>query len=379
MLRFLLAGTATVGGLILLFMTSFADPSALRAWRAAIPALPAFQAQPEPSAPRPADQPQQPDATDTTLQQQRATLQEQVRRLEAQLSDTMREMSDLQAQAAQAKRDLDEAERRRVATQAEQAAEAAKSPEAKAQAEAQPATDSHQLDQAGAAPPRNAEVRPPQPVAVPQPAIALAPAGRASRPSPWRPAMRAEAGQRRGALRAVTAPVPDRPDVPPQGALVVGEPSAADTDATRSVIERLRNQPEPPPAPEPAVATAAERPAQPAFAEARRVAPRDRLAKARGAIAAGRIAEAQQLLEEAQLQLVFRPLTPAGGDPSTASRSAGQVAGALTMLGSGYPGRAVQFIDQALGESGGAPVAAPTPYNAQDWSGARTAAGRPYR
>lgn len=373
MLRFLLAGTATVGGLMLLFLTSFADPSALRAWRAAIPALP-VQAQQEPAAPIPAEE-QQPAATDAA-QQQRATLQEQVRRLEAQLSDAMREMSDLQSQAAEAKRAIDDAERRRGASEAEQAAESAKSPDAKAQAATQSQPDSRQLEQGGAAPLPSAEVRTPHPVALAQPALALAPAGRASRPSAPRAARRADAGQRRGAVPAVTAPLSDRPDVALEGGLMVGESSAAETDATRSVIDRLRHEPQPPP-PEPAMAV--ERAAQPALADVRRVAPRDRLAKARGAIAAGRIAEAQRLLEEAQLQLVFRPLTPTGGEPSTASRSAGQVADALTMLGSGDPGRAVQFIDQALAESGGAPAAVPPPYAVQDRPGAGTAVGRPYR
>jgi hypothetical protein len=78
---------------------------------------------------------------------------------------------------------------------------------------------------------------------------------------------------------------------------------------------------------------------------------------ARSALQAGRIEEARQYLEEAQLQLVFRPITPTADDSPGPSRVAGDVASALSMLGAGHTDGALQYVSRAMDEahSGGFP------------------------
>jgi len=79
---------------------------------------------------------------------------------------------------------------------------------------------------------------------------------------------------------------------------------------------------------------------------------------ARSALEAGRIEEARQYLEGAQLQLVFRPVTPTGDERPGASHVAGDVASALSMLGAGNTDGAMQFINRAMDEArpGGFPA-----------------------
>jgi hypothetical protein len=77
---------------------------------------------------------------------------------------------------------------------------------------------------------------------------------------------------------------------------------------------------------------------------------------ARDALAAGRTADARQLLEEAQLQLVFRPIGPDDEQPPPGNREASLVGDALRSLGAGDPQRAIVALDQALaGGQQGAP------------------------
>ena len=106
------------------------------------------------------------------------------------------------------------------------------------------------------------------------------------------------------------------------------------------------------------VARAQDAPAAPPYADPtatysqpRQVGPRARLGMARAALAAGRIDVARQYLEEAQLQLVFRPVTPGVDSAPGESRVAGDVASALSMLGSGDTGGALQYVDRAMGEA----------------------------
>lgn len=75
-----------------------------------------------------------------------------------------------------------------------------------------------------------------------------------------------------------------------------------------------------------------------------------RLAMARAALLAGQLGQAQQLLEEAQLQLVFRPVAPDAEGPPDESHAAGEVAEALNLLGAGDANGALHFLDQALAE-----------------------------
>jgi hypothetical protein len=78
----------------------------------------------------------------------------------------------------------------------------------------------------------------------------------------------------------------------------------------------------------------------------------DRLMQARAALAAGRLEEGRQLLEQAQVQLVLRPVGPEGNSPGS-SVAAGQVAEALSMLGAGDARRAVHYIDLAMAQTRG--------------------------
>jgi hypothetical protein len=93
--------------------------------------------------------------------------------------------------------------------------------------------------------------------------------------------------------------------------------------------------------------------------------PRQRLMDARTLLAAGRTDEAQRLLEQAQVQLVFRPVGPSQDASAGGSVAAGQVAEALSMLGAGDVLHAIRYINLAVAQAdrGAAPATAvaPTP------------------
>jgi hypothetical protein len=74
------------------------------------------------------------------------------------------------------------------------------------------------------------------------------------------------------------------------------------------------------------------------------------------ALAAGRVDDARNLLEQAQVQLVFRPIGPSGEMTGTRSVAAGQVAEALSMLGAGDIPRAMQYIDLAMAQANNGPM-----------------------
>ncbi len=78
--------------------------------------------------------------------------------------------------------------------------------------------------------------------------------------------------------------------------------------------------------------------------------PRERLSDARAALAAGHTDEARQLLEQAQVQLVLRPVGPSDDASAATSVAAGQVAEALSMLGAGDVPHAMQYIDLAIAQ-----------------------------
>jgi predicted nucleic acid-binding Zn-ribbon protein len=133
-------------------------------------------------------------------------------------------------------------------------------------------------------------------------------------------------------------------------------PDASAAGSAESVLDRLRQQPAAQPAAAPAQAVT------PAFREPRHISSRERLMMARDALAGGRTADARQLLEEAQLQLVFRPVGPDDGAPPPGNPEARLVADALRSLGAGDPQRAITAVDQAL--AGGQAAPAGSPYSA---------------
>ena len=114
-----------------------------------------------------------------------------------------------------------------------------------------------------------------------------------------------------------------------------------DIDDTKSVLARLRQQP--------AAPTTAQQAEMPQAAEPR--PPRStaspfvpRLTAARAALGLGRIEAARGLLQEAQLQLVFRPVDAPGDETSSASPSSG----AAPLQAPSLSGRAAANVARAL-------------------------------
>lgn len=95
--------------------------------------------------------------------------------------------------------------------------------------------------------------------------------------------------------------------------------------------------------------------------------------EARTALAAGRTDEAQHLLEQAQVQLVLRPVSPSQDAAVGGSVAAGQVAEALNMLGAGDVLHAIRYINLAVAQADQGPTAATTapvggsPQPARSW------------
>ncbi len=174
---------------------------------------------------------------------------------------------------------------------------------------------------------------------------------------------------------------------PPQStdAMASGRAAAADSDrdrlqrtaqngggAMKAALERLRHaqpglapdlaSPQPDIAPRGHAAPVTRGTDSPYARPARQAGPRSRLEMAREALTGGRVDEARQYLEQAQMQLVFRPVTPTGEDAPGGSRMASDVASALSMLGAGNGSGALQYIDRAMTETrpAGNPPAAST-------------------
>ena len=74
---------------------------------------------------------------------------------------------------------------------------------------------------------------------------------------------------------------------------------------------------------------------------------------ARAALASGRIDDARRLLQQAQLQLVFRPVSSAGEDSPAAARGAADVARALDALSANDAPLSRRYIDIAAGDLSG--------------------------
>jgi nicotinate-nucleotide--dimethylbenzimidazole phosphoribosyltransferase len=189
---------------------------------------------------------------------------------------------------------------------------------------------------------------------------------------------------------------PDPPQQPPVSTAAPAAPSpqgvaragAVNAAALEAVLDKLRHAPPgaaPQAAsPQPDVAAPGgdsivaynEDPSRRANAAAgtqQQIGPRERLGMARAALQAGSVDAARQYLEEAQLQLVFQPVTPTADDAPTGSRAAGDVASALSLLGSGNISAALYYVDRAMGQTqqgvypppgsypGGAYAGAPVP------------------
>jgi hypothetical protein len=133
------------------------------------------------------------------------------------------------------------------------------------------------------------------------------------------------------------------------------QPSRRETEDPQSVLARLRQlapssarQTPPPPDPRPALIASPMLP---------------RLAAARNALADGRVEDARRMLQETQLQLVFRPIDAAEDDSPRVGRSAADVAHSLEALSANNIPLSRRYIDKAaddlLEPGGGAPVPEP--------------------
>jgi hypothetical protein len=83
------------------------------------------------------------------------------------------------------------------------------------------------------------------------------------------------------------------------------------------------------------------------------------LSAARSALADGQIESARRLLQEAQLQLVFRPDDVTGGDAPAAGKGAADVAHALDALSANDVPLSRRYLDIAVADLSGAQTNAP--------------------
>ena len=259
-------------------------------------------------------------------------------------AEAQQRAADAQRQAAaeQATRQrAAEAERQAAAAQAARAQSAAEAQQRAAEAERQAAAEQAARQQRAAeAQQRAAETE--RQVA----AVQVAP----------------QQAQRVGSPTDVMAPLdvkvlpPSRPAVapptPPRPAQASVKPAPAEPDARQAVLARLRRQ-----VPS-RVDTSRVDTVQVASDAPRPASPRQRLMDARTALAAGRTDEAQHLLEQAQVQLVLRPVSPSQDAPATGSVAAGQVAEALSMLGAGDVLHAIRYINLAVAQADQGPTLA---------------------
>lgn len=144
---------------------------------------------------------------------------------------------------------------------------------------------------------------------------------------------------------------PPAPFAPPVRQQPREQASRQDPDDTRSVLARLRQTP-PPPEPAAAPPNVQPPPAGPSPSLRRLIA-------ARAALANGRIDEARRLLQEAQLQLVFRPVGSAGDNGAAAAHAAAEVARALEALSANDAAQSRAHIDRAVDDATGGAVLGP--------------------
>jgi hypothetical protein len=377
MLRFMFAGLITVAGVVLLFVASFGDPNtALRDLGNMLPVIPTRPtptpvapkvsqmtkptpvgpeaaapvapqaAQPTPPGPdaaalqrerdelqrqvqglqAKAAQPTPPGPDATALQRERDELQRQVQGLQAKVAQETQDMSALRGQADSARRALDALRQQQAANQA-QSDQARQAAQREIEASQQRAADAVKQVAAQQAALDKLKI---------EAELAKARAGSPGAPQQDvkpAPTARAEPPQAAPKIAARAAPSSSRPAPP-------------DPDSPEAVVNKLRRQAEP--YSQVALDAANARPVVPA--EQRSAPSRQRLRDARAALAAGRIDEARSVLEQAQVQLVLRPVGPDENGPNTGSVAAGQVAEALSMLGAGDVPRAMRYIELAMAQ-----------------------------
>lgn len=149
------------------------------------------------------------------------------------------------------------------------------------------------------------------------------------------------------AERHEAARVPVPPPLPkpkPEPAAVRTEP-----DDMASVLTRLRQRPGTP------VVVASADAVPPAAPQNRAPSPSgQRLAMARTALMKGRIDDARRMLQEVQLQLVFRPVNPSDDDRQASGQSTADVARALGALSSNDTAQSQHYIERAMAAVSGA-------------------------
>jgi hypothetical protein len=249
--------------------------------------------------------------------------------------------------------------------------------------------------------PQTEAVLPDQPVAAVPPAITIpdrneftatgqAPVGRVPPgPAPDEPARRTAMASAQPAKPEVAKPEVAKPEVakpevakPEPGKAGPNRPEPGKAAAQKLAV--LKPVPAPPPLSQPAPPRQEQDPAQSVLARLRQLAPasppaqqpiplppadpRPRLAPspslpkltaARAALASGRVEDARRLLQEVQLQLVFRPVNGAGDEAPSAGKGAADVAHALEALSGNDTALSRRYIDVAVEDLSGAGTTTP--------------------
>ena len=189
----------------------------------------------------------------------------------------------------------------------------------------------------------------------------------ASRPGPTKAAAARNNAPRGNSSRdnpTRAEPAINEPNTPPPQKLAVLRPppppslpqqasGQQDFNDTELVLARLRQLA---PAPTQAEQTSAQptseirpRPVQPPPSPSM-----PKLVAARAALVSGRIDDARRMLQEAQLQLVFRPVSAPGEAPPGADRGSSDVAHALEALSANNVALSRRYIDVAVADLSGA-------------------------
>jgi hypothetical protein len=328
-----MSAVAAASGLILLGLAVFGQPDmylrqAREQWASLIDAAPSEPA-PEPAfgkgatqvttsitAPVTAPIPDQlaSPGSDQTAAGQAAAMAASMAQLQHQVSQLRDELASNRAEAervrlalaaAQAQRQADEAEAQRQLAEAKSLRQEAEA-KAQRQATAQVAVPAEPREAAAVPVPERHE------------AMLAPPAARHDPPT---------ADRREPAKPVVPAPRPP--------------PSRQEAEDAQSVLARLR-QMSPGAEPTADVPQPAARPNRGSSTWLRR------LIAARTALAAGQIEETRRLLQQAQLQLVFRPTGSVQDDPEGAARAASDVARALEALSANDTVQSRIYIDRAV-------------------------------